>query len=97
MEKIRIALIGYGNVGQAFARMLERKKDFIEERFGKTPVISAIVTGIVLLMFFTGMYFIRQIVIPIRGIADITHKYAKGDFSKRIEKKSEDELGEICD
>lgn len=45
MEKIRIALIGYGNVGQAFARMLERKKDFIEERFGKTPVISAIVTG----------------------------------------------------
>lgn len=45
MEKIRIALIGYGNVGQAFARMLERKKEFIEERFGKTPVISAIVTG----------------------------------------------------
>ena len=45
MEKIRIALIGYGNVGQAFARMLERKKEFIEERFGKTPIISAIVTG----------------------------------------------------
>ena len=45
MEKIRIALIGYGNVGQAFARMLERKKEYIEERFGKTPVISAIVTG----------------------------------------------------
>jgi signal transduction histidine kinase len=60
-------------------------------------VISAIVLGIILLMFFTGMYFIRQIVIPIRGIADITHKYAKGDFSKRIEKKSEDELGQLCD
>ena len=45
MEKIRIVLIGYGNVGQAFVRMLERKKEYIEERFGKTPVISAIVTG----------------------------------------------------
>ena len=45
MEQIRIALIGYGKVGQAFARMLERKKDFINEKFGKDPVITAIVTG----------------------------------------------------
>ncbi|MBP3797620.1 MAG: HAMP domain-containing histidine kinase [Ruminococcus sp.] len=78
-------------------RMLSSMKNIDHQIWVIVLVISAIVLGIVLLMFFTGMYFIRQIVIPIRGIADITHKYAKGDFSKRIEKNSEDELGELCD
>ena len=33
MNRIRIALIGYGSVGQAFARMLLRRQDYIEEPF----------------------------------------------------------------
>ena len=45
MEKIRIALIGYGNVGQAFSRMLLRKREYIMEQFGAEPVISAISTA----------------------------------------------------
>ena len=45
MDKIRIALIGYGNVGQAFARMLLRKEEYIKETFGLDPVITAISTG----------------------------------------------------
>lgn len=45
MEKIRIALIGYGNVGQAFARMLARKDDYIRETFDREAVITAICTG----------------------------------------------------
>ncbi len=45
MEKIRIALIGYGNVGQAFARMLLRRKDYIMEKFGLEPMITGISTG----------------------------------------------------
>ena len=45
MERIRIALIGYGNVGQAFARMLIRKEDYFKETFGLEPVITGISTG----------------------------------------------------
>lgn len=45
MRKIRIALIGYGNVGQAFARMLIRKSDHIKDKYGMEPVITAISTG----------------------------------------------------
>ena len=44
MDRIRMALIGYGNVGQAFAEMLKRREAFIAERFGKLPVITAIST-----------------------------------------------------
>ena len=44
MKKVRIALTGYGNVGQAFARMLMRKKDYIRETFGAEPLITAICT-----------------------------------------------------
>ncbi|MBR5740317.1 MAG: homoserine dehydrogenase [Firmicutes bacterium] len=45
MDRIRIALIGFGNVGQAFQRMLERKKQDIIDEYGIEPVITAICTG----------------------------------------------------
>ena len=41
MDKIRIALIGYGNVGKAFADMLLRRADYIRDTFGTEPVITA--------------------------------------------------------
>ena len=45
MDRIRIALIGFGNVGQAFQRMLDRKKQDIINEYGIEPVITAICTG----------------------------------------------------
>lgn len=45
MRTIRIALIGYGNVGRAFAEMLLRKEDFIRNEFDAKAVITAICTA----------------------------------------------------
>lgn len=45
MDKIRIALIGYGNVGKAFADMLVRRADYIRDTFNTEPVITAICTA----------------------------------------------------
>ena len=45
MKQFRIALIGYGNVGKAFAEMLLRKKGDIIAEFGIEPVVTAICTG----------------------------------------------------
>ena len=45
MNTVRIALIGYGNVGRAFARMLERRRDHIRGVYDVEPVITAIATG----------------------------------------------------
>ena len=44
MRTIRIALIGYGNVGRAFAEMLLRKEDFIRDEFDAKAIITAICT-----------------------------------------------------
>lgn len=78
-------------------RMMSSLKNVDHQIWVIAFVVTLIVIGIILLMLFSGMYFIKQIVIPVRGIADITHNYAKGDFSKRIEKESDDELGQLCD
>ncbi len=45
MKTIRIALIGYGNVGRAFAGMLLRKEPYIMETFHTKAIITAICTA----------------------------------------------------
>ncbi len=60
-------------------------------------IITLIVASIILLMLFSGMFFIKSIVYPVIRIGQIARKFAKGDFSERIEKTSDDELGELCD
>lgn len=78
-------------------RMLSSMKNVDHQVWIITVIVTVIVIAIILLVLLSGVYFMKSIVIPIRGIADITHNYAKGDFSKRIEKESDDELGELCD
>lgn len=45
MKTIKIALIGYGNVGKAFAAMLERRAKYIKKQFDAEIVITAICTS----------------------------------------------------
>ncbi len=45
MKTLRIALIGYGNVGRAFAGMLLRKEAYIKETFNAEAIITAICTA----------------------------------------------------
>lgn len=45
----------------------------------------------------SGLYFIKSIVIPVREVGAAARKFATGDMSTRIAKRSNDELGELCD
>lgn len=58
--------------------------------------VTAICVGILLLLVITGVYFIRSIVQPIQQINATTKKFAKGDFSVRINDTSNDEIGDLC-
>lgn len=52
---------------------------------------------IISLVLFSGIYFIRSIVQPVRELSDTAKKIAQGDFNTRIEKIHDDEIGDLCD
>ncbi|MDE7289583.1 MAG: HAMP domain-containing histidine kinase, partial [Oscillospiraceae bacterium] len=60
-------------------------------------IFIVICLAILILMFASGLYFIKSIVIPVRQIGSTARRYAIGDFSVRITKKNDDEIGELCD
>ena len=59
--------------------------------------ITIVCLSILIFTFFSGMYFVKSIVIPVRQIGTTARRYAEGDFSVRIKKKNDDEIGELCD
>ncbi|MCI5904098.1 MAG: HAMP domain-containing histidine kinase [Oscillospiraceae bacterium] len=60
-------------------------------------IIMAVCGAILTMAFVSGMYFVRSIVLPVRQIGATARRYAEGDFSVRIKKKNNDEIGELCD
>jgi len=62
-------------------------------------VMLMIVIGlfILFLVMISGAYFVRSIVNPIQEINEISKKIAQGDFNARLEKRNDDEIGELCD
>lgn len=59
--------------------------------------LSAAGLVIIGLVVLSGSFFIRSIVNPVREVGAAARKFATGDMSARIVKKSDDELGELCD
>ncbi|MBQ5331426.1 MAG: HAMP domain-containing histidine kinase [Oscillospiraceae bacterium] len=58
--------------------------------------ISLVGAAILVLMIFSGMYFVKSIVIPVNRLGNTARRYARGDFSVRIPVESNDEIGELC-
>lgn len=58
--------------------------------------ITIVCFAIILVVIITGLYFAGSIVKPIRQISIIARKIAIGDFSVRIDNKSNDEIGDLC-
>ena len=61
-------------------------------------LISGIICiAIIFFVIMSGSYFISSIVIPVREVGTTARRIASGDFDARIEKKYDDEIGELCD
>ncbi len=62
-------------------------------------IISLILAGVfvMLLITFSGVYFIRSILRPVRQVSAGAKQIARGDFDVRIEKARNDELGQLVD
>lgn len=64
---------------------------------GFVILISAVAILILGFCAFTGFFFIKSIVRPIRDVSNIARKIAMGDFQSRIDMNKNDEIGELCD
>lgn len=60
-------------------------------------VLVGIGVFITLLITLSGVYFIRSILIPVQQVSEGAKQIAQGDFDVRIEKKRDDELGQLVD
>lgn len=62
-------------------------------------ILLMVALGIVilLLVLFSSSYFIGSIVNPVGDVGETARKIAGGDFGARLEKKNDDEIGELCD
>ncbi len=62
-------------------------------------VTVAVLVGLGVLFFvmLTSSYFVSSIINPVKEIGRGARKIAMGDYNSRIEKKYDDEIGDLCD
>ncbi len=78
-------------------RMVSSMKNIDHQIFILIVGMSFLFVLIIMLIYLSGRFFVRSIVYPVIKIGEIARKIAKGDFSERIEKNGDDELGDLCD
>ncbi|MBQ2944383.1 MAG: HAMP domain-containing histidine kinase [Ruminococcus sp.] len=65
--------------------------------FSAIAIFTAVGLLIISLVIFSGTYFVRSIVRPVRVISDTAKQIAQGDFNAQIDKMYDDEIGDLCD
>ena len=62
-------------------------------------VAAALAVGatIVLLVYFSNLYFVRSIVEPVTAVTDTAKRIAAGSYGIQMEKKYDDEVGDLID
>ncbi|MBE6758038.1 MAG: HAMP domain-containing protein [Ruminococcaceae bacterium] len=60
-------------------------------------VVVLLGVAILFLVVLSGSYFINSIVTPVSELGIAARRIALGDYDSRIEKKYNDEIGELCD
>lgn len=64
---------------------------------GSVIMITVIMLIVLLFISISSSYFIRSIVTPVKNITNIAGHIANGDFSIRLEKEYDDEIGDLMD
>jgi signal transduction histidine kinase len=60
-------------------------------------LVTVICLAIFAMVYFSNLYFIRSIVEPLAGITETARLIADGSYGVQIEKKFDDEIGELTD
>ncbi len=80
-------------ISQAF---LDYKRDKTQKKLFKTSYMMPLLMATLLIIFsatWFGFYLAKGITVPIKEMAEATHRIANGDLNFRIQMKSADEIG----
>ena len=72
-------------------RLVDRQMIFI------MALTSAVGFVIMAIVYFSNLYFVRSIVDPVAGITEIARRIAGGSYGVQIEKRNDDEIGDLTD
>ena len=78
-------------------RWLTSLKAVNKMTMGFAAMCGIVALGVIGLFAFSGLYFIKSIVNPIKDVGNIARKIAMGDLESRIEISKNDEIGELCE
>ena len=94
---IAVSLVTPDTTGEYNVIRIVSSLDKVYRRINSYILIASLMClSVLMLVFFSGMYFVKSIVIPVNQISATAGRYAKGDLSVRIPVKSDDEIGELC-
>ena len=98
-EKVMAVCVDISGISTEYnaIRVITSLREIDGAMLAYVAVIGAACALVVILLLITGNYFVNSIVKPITAINETTKKFAKGDFKERIEKDTEDEIGDLCD
>jgi len=60
-------------------------------------LMLCLILVIFIFVFWSGMYFINSIVAPVSAVNKTARRIAMGEYDARLEKRYDDEIGELCD
>lgn len=60
-------------------------------------IVILVAVFIVVLMYGMSLYFIQSIIVPVNSIAQTARRIAQGSYGIQMEKKNEDEIGDLVD
>ncbi len=95
---IAISIVTPDTAGEFSVIRIMASTAMIDRHIASLIIIAAATFGAILsLMMFSGMYFVKSIVLPVRQLGATARRYARGDFSVRMPVQSDDEIGELCE
>lgn len=93
---VTVLLPVLGSEFNAFRLMISLQQ-VDHQLFVTVLVFTAFCLLILFFVIISGLYFVKSIVVPVRDVGAASRKIASGDLEVRIERKSDDEIGELSD
>lgn len=84
------------SIPMGYVRLVTSLSDVNRDLWLSVALLSVMGLIVVLISVLSGAYFIKSIVGPVQAINNTARQIAMGDFDARIEHRSSDEIGELC-